>query len=84
MPKQNFDHKRFTEMERLEIARKSFDTHINVLAEEFGVTVGAIRYVLNRPEIAELCEEIRTRKREAIIQSVLDLDKADPQEDLFG
>lgn len=84
MPKQNFDHKRFTETERLEIAGKSFTTHVNVLAKEYGVTVGAIRYVLARPEIAELIQEIRQRKREAVIQSVLDLGKDDPQADLFN
>ena len=84
MPKQNFDHKRFTETERLEIAGKSFNSHINEIAEEYGVTVGAIRYVLARPEIAELCEEIRNRKREAVIQSALKVDNSDPQGDLFS
>lgn len=63
--------KRFTEFERLEIAHKSFTMRISEIACEYGVTDGAIRYVLKRPEIDKLVTEIRERKKEAVINAAL-------------
>ena len=63
--------KRFTEFERLDIAQKSLSMRITEIADEYGVTTSAVRYVLKRPEIEELIEEIRTRKRAAVIDAAL-------------